>query len=122
MTRLAAALALLVCLTQPAVAQQDESLGRLFFTPQQRAAFDRERLLGGSQRSAAFEGESSFVFNGEVRRSSGRHTRWFNGEAQDLGGPRPPVEPGDTWHPATGERESVLGEGQTVIRRRPATP
>lgn len=122
MSRLATALALLACLTTPAAAQQEEVLGRLFFTPQQRAAFDRERLLGGSQRSAAFEGESSFVFNGEVRRSSGRNTRWFNGEAQDLGGPRPPVPPGDTWHPATGERESVLGEGQTVIRRTPATP
>jgi hypothetical protein len=121
MNRSAAALALLAGLAMPAAAQE-EALGRLFFTPQQRAAFDRERLLGGSQRSAALEGESSYVFNGEVRRSSGRNTRWFNGEAQEVGGPRPPVAPGDTWHPATGERESVLGEGQTVIRRRPATP
>jgi hypothetical protein len=117
----AASLTLLACLALPATAQ-DETLGRVFFTPQQRAALDRERLLGGGQRNTTLEGEASYVFNGEVRRSSGRNTRWFNGEAQDVGGPRPPVAPGDTWHPATGERESVLGEGQTVIRRRPATP
>jgi hypothetical protein len=117
----ATALSLLACLALPAAAQ-DDTLGRLFFTPQQRAAFDRERLLGGGQRNATLEGEASYVFNGEVRRSSGRNTRWLNGEAQESGGPRPPVAPGDTWHPATGEGESVLGEGQMVIRRRQATP
>ena len=120
MIRAAALLAALLA-ALPAAAQ-DPSLGRLFFTPQQRAQFDRERALGIGQRSSTLEGEASFTFDGEVRRSSGRDTRWYNGEAQAGGGPRPPVPPGDTWHPATGERESMLGEGQTVVRRRPATP
>ena len=34
---------------------QDEPLGRLFMTPQQRSALDRERLLGLSQRQSELD-------------------------------------------------------------------
>lgn len=98
---------------------QSETLGRLFFTPPQRAALDRERLLGISQRPSGLDGDASYTFNGEVRRSSGKNTRWINGEPQTAGGRGPGVPPGDTYHPATGEHESLLGDGTIVIKRKP---
>ena len=100
---------------------QSEPLGRLFFTPQQRAALDRERLLGISQRPSGLDGDASYTFNGEVRRSSGRNTRWINGEPQTAGGRGPGVPAGDTYHPATGEHDSLLVGGIIVIQRKPPT-
>ena len=101
---------------------QDEPLGRLFMTPQQRSALDRERLLGLSQRQSELDSQASYTFNGEVRRSSGKNTRFINGEAQPGAAGTPGVLPGDTFHPATGERESVLGDGQIIVKPRPAAP
>lgn len=98
--------------------EESVSLGRLFFTPQQRAALDRERLLGINQRSSGLDGDASYTFNGEVRRSSGKNTRWINGEpiTGTLRSPEVPV--GDSYHPATGERETPLGEGRIVVNRK----
>ncbi len=101
---------------------QSEPLGRLFFTPQQRAALDRERLLGFSQRPSGLDGESSYTYNGEVRRSSGKNTRWINGETQTAASRPPGVAVGDTYHPATGERDSLLRGGNIVIQRKPPAP
>ncbi len=101
---------------------QNEALGRLFFTPQQRAALDRERLLGFSQRPSTLDGDASYTFNGEVRRSSGNNTRWINGAPQTAAARSPHVAPGETYHPATGERESLLGDGTIVIQRKPPAP
>ena len=112
---------LLVVAALPAWPQSDP-LGRLFFTPQQRAALDRERLLGFSQRPSSLEGDASYTFNGEVRRSSGKNTRWINGAPHTAAGRNPDVSAGDTYHPATGERESLLGDGQIVIQRKPPKP
>ena len=69
----------LISLAALPVWAQSDNLGRLFFTPQQRAALDRERLLGFSQRPSSLDGDASYTFNGEVRRSSGKNTRWING-------------------------------------------
>ncbi|NJD24950.1 MAG: hypothetical protein FIB06_06050 [Betaproteobacteria bacterium] len=117
-------LALILCLAGlPGIpAHADDTLGRLFFTPAQRAAFDRERLLGIARNPSALEGESSYTFDGQVRRSSGRNTRWINGEPQPGDGPAPPVAPGDTYHPATGERDSLIGDGRITVRRPRAQP
>jgi hypothetical protein len=112
--------ALLLLLAALPAWPQSEPLGRLFTTPQQRSALDRERLLGQSQRSA-LDGEASYTFNGEVRRSSGNNTRWINGEPQTTA-TRPGIPPGDSFHPATGEHESVLGDGTIIIKRKPAGP
>ncbi len=112
---------LIVLAALPAWAQS-EALGRLFFTPQQRAALDRERLLGFSQRPSSLDGDASYTFNGEVRRSSGKNTRWINGAAHSATTRNPDVSAGDTYHPATGERESLLGDGQIVIQRKPPKP
>jgi hypothetical protein len=117
--RSAALLLLLVAL--PAW-PQGEPLGRLFFTPQQRAALDRERLLGFSQQPSGLEGDASYTFDGEVRRSSGKHTRWINGQAQTAPARAPAVAVGDTYHPATGERENLLRGGSIVIQRKPPKP
>ena len=112
--------ALLLLLAALPAWPQGEPLGRLFTTPQQRSALDRERLLGQSQRSS-LDNEASYTFNGEVRRSSGNNTRWINGEPQTAAtAPRRPA--GDSFHPATGEHESVLGDGTIVIQRKPPAP
>ena len=113
--------ALLLLLATLPVWSQGESLGRLFTTPQQRSALDRERLLGQSQRST-LDSEASYTYNGEVRRSSGNNTRWINGEPQPAASRSPGVPAGDTFHPATGEHESLLGDGTIIIKRKPSAP
>ena len=117
----ALSIVLLLLTATPAMAQSDP-LGRLFTTPQQRNALDRERLRGQSQRPTGIDSEASYTFNGEVRRSSGKNTRWINGEPQPAAARSPGVPAGDTFHPATGERESVLGDGRIVVKHPPATP
>ena len=98
---------------------QSEPLGRLFFTPQQRSLLDRQRMQG---MTSNFDQQASYTLNGEVRRSSGKNTRWINGEPQPAAARSPGVPAGDTFHPATGERESVLGDGRIVVKHPPATP
>lgn len=114
-------LLLLLSVALPAWPQR-ETLGRLFFTPQQRTALDRERLLGLNQRASTLDGDASYTFDGEVRRSSGKITRWINGMPQTAATRKPEVAAGDTYHPATGERESVIGDGKIVIQRKPPAP
>ena len=111
--------ALLLCCSLPAW-PQSESLGRLFFTPQQRAALDRQRQQG-TMANTNIDQQASYTLNGEVRRSSGHNTRWVNGEVQTgSGAPRGII--GDTYHPASGERQSLLGGGNITVRRTPARP
>lgn len=112
------ALLLLLLLAAPAPSwAQQEPLGRLFLTPQQRAALDRQRLLNPGFSPNATEGEASQTINGEVRRSHGRATRWINGQAVwDDSIPVPRVPVGDTFHPETGERESLLGGGRIIVK------
>jgi hypothetical protein len=95
---------------------QSEPLGRLFFTTQQRATMDLQRQQG----STHYDQEASYTLNGEVRRSSGKNTRWVNGEAQT--GPTPRGVIGDTYHPATGERDSLLGGGRIRIQNTAPKP
>lgn len=112
-------LSLLIIGLSSAWAEQ-EALGRLFFTPQQRAELDRQRLLNPGLNTGTLDQQGSQTINGEVRRSSGRNTRWINGEAQwgdTMPAPRVPV--GDTFNPETGEHQSVLGSGRIVVK--PAT-
>ena len=116
-------LLLFLALGQSAAWAQPEPLGRLFFTPQQRAALDRQRQTNPNFLANATDTNSSLTINGEVRRSSGRSTRWINGETQSNGNtPAARVPVGDTFHPSTGERESLLGEGRIIVRRPPPMP
>jgi len=106
--------ALLILLTQSPAWADAETLGRLFHTPEQRAALDRQRLLNPGNAGAT-DNEASQTLNGEVRRSSGRDTRWINGEAStNASAPRIPV--GDTLHPGSGERERLLGDGKIIVK------
>ena len=112
--------ALLLALATLPAWPQDEPLGRLFMTPQQRSTLDHQRLLGQNPTTNV-DSEASFTFDGEVRRSSGRNTRWINGEPLTAT-TRPGIPPGDSFHPATGEHESVLGDGRIIVQRKAPAP
>lgn len=122
MNRRCRPVALLIVIAALPLQAEEQGLGRLFFTPQQRALLDRQRLHTPNPR-AGLERESSYTINGEVRRSSGRSIRWINGEAEAGGASESPVAVGDTYHPTTGERQDLLRGGQILIRRnRQPTP
>ena len=94
------------------------ALGRLFLDPQQRARLDQQRQHNPGFRPNANDPESRQILNGEVRSSNGRRTRWVNGaEIPGNMATEPPVPVGDTYHPATGERRSLLGDGRILVKR-----
>lgn len=75
--------AILLFAILPATCPQAGSLGRLFFTPEQRAQLDREY----AQRATAENKHATvLMLNGIVQRSDGARTVWINGMAQDAGG------------------------------------
>ncbi|OQY70928.1 MAG: hypothetical protein B6D47_06895, partial [Rhodocyclaceae bacterium UTPRO2] len=53
----------------------DETLGRLFFTPERRAALERQRQLNIRETQKTIEGAELGV-SGIVQRSSGKNTAW----------------------------------------------
>lgn len=64
---------------------EDQRLGRLFFTPERRAALDHQRTLNFEQAGA--EQGTKLTVNGVVRRTDGRSTVWINGVPHDEGVP-----------------------------------
>lgn len=115
------ALLLLASAMAPSFADQ-APLGRLFLDPQQRARLDLQRQRNPNFLPNAGEGEVSQTINGEVRSSNGRRTRWINGEANwDETATPPRVPVGDTFNPATGEREGLLRDGHILIKPGSAT-
>lgn len=62
---------------------QAGSLGRLFFTPEQRAQLEYNR----ARNAAAEEGDTTSVLmvNGIVQKHGGGRTVWINGKAQNAG-------------------------------------
>ena len=73
------ALAAALAAAAPAFA---EPLGRLFFTPERRAALERQRQLN-IQETRTVQG-GSLRLDGIVRSSSGHSTVWVNGQAQHV--------------------------------------
>lgn len=63
-----------------ALAQPSEPLGRLFFTPERRAALERQRQLN-IQETQTLEG-ATMSLDGIVVRSGGKRTVWINKQAQ----------------------------------------
>jgi hypothetical protein len=61
----------------------DQRLGRLFFTPQQRATLDAGRSIAPAKprRAARPSGPSEIRLDGIVTRSDGERTVWVNGRA-----------------------------------------
>ena len=128
---------------------QAQELGRLFFTPEQRAALDARRKARVPDKPAAAPVTESPVtrINGAVQRGGGKSTVWVNGEmipedAQADGArvtPRSP-KPGSVSIPAgegpqrydlrvgelldrgSGEVREVIGEGEIRIGPRRAAP
>lgn len=73
-------LMLLAALTGAGSAHAQE-LGRLFFTPEQRAALDARRSARLTDKPAAIVESPTTRVDGFVARSSGRSTVWVDGEA-----------------------------------------
>ena len=109
-------LLLLAAVAIPCQAEEAQ-LGRLFLAPQQRTKLDLQRQRNPGFLPETSSSEASQTFNGEVRSSNGRRTRWINGEVNWDGTALPPRVPvGDTFNPATGERESLLQGGRIQIK------
>lgn len=71
--------ALLLLALLPSLAAAGD-LDRLFFTPERRAALERQRQLN-IQEAQTLEG-ASMSLDGIVSRSSGKNTVWVNGRPQ----------------------------------------
>jgi len=95
--------------------QETEKLGRLFYSPAQRAAMDRRQ--DGQSSGAQDEATDSITINGEIRHQGKRRTRWINGKESPEAQPAtPPLAVGDRYRRSTGERESPLGDGRLSIK------
>jgi hypothetical protein len=129
-------LGLILCLQLfPASAQE---VGRLFFTPDQRAALDARRKARVPDKPAAVVVASPTTrVDGYVQRSGGRSTVWVNGEALPEsgaeaprvgprvsiplgeGGRRAGLKPGEVLDRGTGEVRDVIGDGEIRVQRSP---
>jgi hypothetical protein len=111
-----------------------QELGRLFYTPEERAALDARRRARLPDKPAAAPAAVSPVtrVDGFVRRSDGPSTVWVNGAALGEASPgsdarvsiptgdrsgRVRLKPGQTLDRGTGEVRDVLGpNGQVRVR------
>lgn len=121
-----------------------EPLGRLFLTPEQRAALERQRHQKTAPKPQPVEPEpetGSLSLNGIVTRSDGKATIWVNGApyydaasagellALPAGGEdgaaaserreprRPSVKVGESLNRATGKKADRLRGGQVSVGR-----
>lgn len=133
----------LALLLAAGAAQAADELGRLFFTPAQRAALDARREARVPDRPAAAVAVSPVTrIDGYVKRSQGPSTVWMNGESLSEGGPEAPrieaprggegrvsvtvgeggrrirLKPGQALDRGSGEVKDVIGDGEIEIRRR----
>ena len=136
--RLMTVIFLLVLLAPSARAQE---IGRLFFTPQQRADLDARRKARVPDKPAAAAVASPVTrLDGYVKRSGAPSTVWINGESTTEGAPDAPridrgpsgsvsigvgeaggrirMKPGESLDRGNGEVHDVLGDGEIRIRRR----
>ena len=139
--RLVSALLGLVALL-PAHAADTPELGRLFFTPERRAALERQRTFN-VQEAQTLQG-TNMSLDGIVYRSSGKTTVWINRQDQTEGesartgvsavvSPRTPgsallspgeetpaqLKVGETINRATGVRNTRLGGGSVTAPGKP---
>ena len=136
---------LMLALTLPcllvAPARGAEPLGRLFFTPEQRAALDARRRARVPDRPAAATVASPVTrIDGYVKRSRGPSTVWMNGESLSEGSPEAPriespahgegavsisvgeggrrvrLKPGESLDRGNGEVKDLIGDGEIQVR------
>jgi hypothetical protein len=125
-----------------------QELGRLFFTPDQRAALDARRKARVPDKPAASPVADSPLthIDGAVRRSGGESTVWVNGEAIPVSpqpggvkvapagsnparvsvpagenGRRYDLRVGESLDRGSGEVRDVIGEGEIKVGPRRAT-
>jgi hypothetical protein len=104
---------LLAVATGPAAAQ--ETLGRLFFTEQQRQDLDRRRQANIQEATVVVD--SLVTVNGQVSRSSGKSTTWINGVPQTS--TKRPHDPAKVTLPGgEGEPSVTVKIGQTLDKAR----
>jgi hypothetical protein len=142
MTRRSLALVLLGAALSAAAGacRAQEELGRLFFTPEQRAALDaRRKARVPDKPAAAVVASPTMRLDGYVKRSAGRSTVFVNREALDETSPESPriapgqdaavtvgvgesrarvrLKPGETLDRGNGEVKDVIGDGEIRVRR-----
>lgn len=71
----------IVLITLGTTAQAAE-LGRLFFSPNERAQLERQHVLSADE---AGDDSRSLVVNGMIQRDGGKRVIWINGEQQEAG-------------------------------------
>jgi len=136
------AAALLILFLVLAPCAQAQVLGRLFFTPQQRADLDARRKARVPDKPAAAAVASPVTrLDGYVKRSGGPSTVWINGESVTEGSPDAPridrgpsgsvsigvgegggrvrMKPGESLDRGNGEVHDVIGDGEIQVRRKP---
>jgi hypothetical protein len=133
----------LIVLLLPAAPAQAQELGRLFFTPEQRANLDARRKARVPDKPAAAAVVASPVtrVDGYVKRSAGPTTVWINGESVADNAPEAPridtgradggavsitvgegggrvrLKPGEALDRGNGEVRDVIGDGEIRVRR-----
>ena len=101
-----------------APAAQAQELGRLFFTPEQRASLDARRKARIPDKPAAVVVAAPVTrLDGYVKRSSGPPTVWINGESVTESAPEAPRI--DAGRPAGGAVSITIGEGGNRVRLKP---
>ena len=137
------------CIALSVFDAQAQELGRLFFTPEQRAALDARRKARVPDKAAAAPATESPVsrVDGAVERSGGKSTVWVNGEVipEDSqaegarvtrrgpnpgrvsipageGGQRYDVRVGESVDRSSGATRDILGDGEVRIAPRRPTP
>jgi hypothetical protein len=143
--------AALVCAALPlwSTGAQAQELGRLFFTPDQRAALDARRKARVPDKPAASPAADSPLtrVDGAVRRSGGKSTVWVNGETipestqpgnakiapaspnagrvsvpTGDGAQRHDLRVGESLDRTSGEVRDVIGEGEIKVGPNRAKP
>jgi hypothetical protein len=144
-----AAVVLAAALSSWAAGAQAQELGRLFFTPDQRAALDARRKARVPDKPVAGPVVESPVtrVDGAVRRSGGKSTVWVNGETipegaqpdsakvapsgsspgrvsipAGEGAQRSDLRVGESLDRGSGEVRDLLGEGEIKIGPRSVKP
>jgi hypothetical protein len=126
-----AALSAALLAAHPSVSHAQE-LGRLFFTPQERAALDARRKTNLPDKPAAANAEAQRArVDGYVLRPEGNSTVWVNGaphtgdariarDAQGIGRVAVPgmtegLRVGESYDAASGEVSDLLGGGELHV-------
>ncbi|HET7364723.1 MAG TPA: hypothetical protein VFJ70_14240 [Burkholderiales bacterium] len=127
----------LLALTLAVGAAEAQELGRLFFTPEQRAALDARRKARLPDNPVSVAARPVTRVDGFVKRSTGPSTIWINGEWTTESSPEAPritepspsvsvtvgetggrvrLKPGETLDRGNGEVRDVIGDGEIQIR------